>query len=436
MKELFFSDDTKNWKRLSVNNYDFSLDAETIEDTIFGHRYRSSTKGLVSWGSNLNIIMKGNVGYTTTLNRNKSKSSFSEILTRVNSTTYSSNNLVYIFSTVAVDGVLLDESEYVAKPLASKIVFNNPLPESATVTVTGENYHFETIGSITSFTLSQETNLIDKTRLGRSGLVKYFREYSQGIKTVSFSCTMIDTEEDWDTIIQDREPFVIEIDFGSMKTRGIFKLRSFSRSADVGDVGTVQETSLDFTLYAPDMNDNSFTWFYTDNSNINTLMSVWESNKNSYIRYVDKEILEGKVIPSSINISGSLSSMVELDVVFRGTGEYYKLASGYSDEVKDMSYTFKNLDDTLLEGYYQASNNEYIGADTSEGSWTINLPPNPVLNTQAGCFDVSMSWADNPLTVNGNGVNIHGLDSIVLDNKGGNMTFVFDGTEYKVSRRA
>lgn len=432
MKELFFSDDTKNWKRLSVNNYDFSLDAETIEDTVFGQRYGSTTKGLVSWGSNLNIIMKGNVGYTTTLKRNKSRSNFSENLTRVDSTTYASSNLVYIFSTVTIDGVLLDESEYVAKPLASKIIFNNPLPESATVTVTGEDYDFETIGSITSFTLSQETNLIDKTRLGRSGLVKYFREYSQGLKTVSFSCTMIDTEEDWDTIIQDREPFVIEIDFGSMKARGIFKLRSFSRGANVG---SVEETNLEFTLYAPDMNDNFFTWFYTDNSNINTLMSVWESNKDSYIRYVDKEILEGKAIPSSINISGSLSSMVELDVVFRGTGEYYKLASGYSDEVEDMSYTFKNLDDTVA-GYYQASNNEYIGADTSEGSWTINLPPNPVLNTQAGCFDVSMSWADNPLTVDGNGKLIHGQSSIELDVNGGNMTFVFDGTEYKVSRRA
>jgi len=56
------------------------------------------------------------------------------------------------------------------------------------------------------------------------------------------------------------------------------------------------------------------------------------------------------------------------------------------------SYIFKS-------GNYIATANESIAADTSAGSWTLTLPPNPANGTVIVAADAKASWATNNLTI-------------------------------------
>ena len=67
------------------------------------------------------------------------------------------------------------------------------------------------------------------------------------------------------------------------------------------------------------------------------------------------------------------------------------------------SYIFKS-------GNYIATANESIAADTSAGSWTLTLPPNPANGSVVTVADADASWATNNLTITpSSGSTIQGL---------------------------
>jgi hypothetical protein len=67
------------------------------------------------------------------------------------------------------------------------------------------------------------------------------------------------------------------------------------------------------------------------------------------------------------------------------------------------SYIFKS-------GNYIATVNESIAADTSAGSWTLTLPPNPANGSVVTVADADASWGTNNLTITpSSGSTIQGL---------------------------
>jgi hypothetical protein len=74
----------------------------------------------------------------------------------------------------------------------------------------------------------------------------------------------------------------------------------------------------------------------------------------------------------------------------------------------------------VVYSVYTASSGQVLDADTSTNSWTLTLP-------EAGgtvvIRDHASSWGINPLTVNGNGAQIAGQETFLLNAPGFQVTF-------------
>lgn len=81
---------------------------------------------------------------------------------------------------------------------------------------------------------------------------------------------------------------------------------------------------------------------------------------------------------------------------------------------------------------YTAVHKDGVLGNTSAGSFTVTLPATPFTGTQVYIVDAS-DWSLNPLTVTGNGSTIeNGADDINLDVKGISVSFIYNGTTWKM----
>lgn len=99
---------------------------------------------------------------------------------------------------------------------------------------------------------------------------------------------------------------------------------------------------------------------------------------------------------------------------------------GGSAQPSDPEYTIS----TVTTGPYLASAGEYIRADASAGSFTINLPAAP-----ADGVKVAVKKIDAPafvVTLSGNGNTIDGAASWPLNLQYDNLTVIYDGTEWGI----
>lgn len=81
---------------------------------------------------------------------------------------------------------------------------------------------------------------------------------------------------------------------------------------------------------------------------------------------------------------------------------------------------------------YQSQNLQAIIADTSSGSFTINLPLNPEVGFVV-VFADGNNWGLNPLTIGRNGSTIEGVSSnFILNTSNSRYEFIYNGTTWKL----
>ena len=80
---------------------------------------------------------------------------------------------------------------------------------------------------------------------------------------------------------------------------------------------------------------------------------------------------------------------------------------------------------------YSASINDHILADTSSGSFTINLPGNPTTGSHIYIADGD-DWGNNALIVDGNGETIEGIANSFTFDISTQADFVYDGTTWQL----
>lgn len=83
---------------------------------------------------------------------------------------------------------------------------------------------------------------------------------------------------------------------------------------------------------------------------------------------------------------------------------------------------------------YTAVDNDRISANTSGGSFTINLPASPTFGTNVTFVDHAKTWDTNNLTIGRNTKTIEGLaENLTCDVNGDMvMTLLYNGTTWKV----
>lgn len=74
-----------------------------------------------------------------------------------------------------------------------------------------------------------------------------------------------------------------------------------------------------------------------------------------------------------------------------------------------------------------------ISADVSGGSWTLTLPASPSSGTTIEVFISKGDAAANPLTVDGNGRDIEGDGTLVMDVPRARVILFYNGTEWRIS---
>jgi hypothetical protein len=91
------------------------------------------------------------------------------------------------------------------------------------------------------------------------------------------------------------------------------------------------------------------------------------------------------------------------------------------------SYIFKS-------GNYIATANESIAADTSAGSWTLTLPPNPTNGSVLTVADAEASWGTNNLTIApSSGSTIQGLvQNLICNVSNRQVTLYFNTSSWYV----
>ncbi len=88
----------------------------------------------------------------------------------------------------------------------------------------------------------------------------------------------------------------------------------------------------------------------------------------------------------------------------------------------------RSFDWTVKTTTYTAVDRDGIMADTSSASWTLTLPSTPGDNDVVAIADATDSFADNNLTIDGNGSNIHGDSTLVVDIKNASFFLRYNST--------
>lgn len=82
---------------------------------------------------------------------------------------------------------------------------------------------------------------------------------------------------------------------------------------------------------------------------------------------------------------------------------------------------------------YTASAGERVAADVSGAAWTLTLPAAPTAGDMVIAAVIVGDPTVNLLTVDGNGTNIAGAATFDFDQAITNVTFIYNGTEWKVT---
>jgi hypothetical protein len=101
-----------------------------------------------------------------------------------------------------------------------------------------------------------------------------------------------------------------------------------------------------------------------------------------------------------------------------------------AESINKMTINFKIIDvDASINV------NDFIKADTSGGAITLTLPSNPNDNDQIIIWDITGSFNTNNCTIDGNGKNVMGDTTCILDVKNKKYHIIYDSNsdEWRIS---
>lgn len=338
-KSLQVSVDGSNWFTLPGMSGDWNDEADQIEDTIFGADFSSQQPGLITWTSNGQAFYKGFAGYVAKVKRSgPSTAMTNEATTQVGSSkTYKINTDTKSIWDWSKGLTIRDNGSIVAAAnidsydhMFGSVTFVAGYSVVGAVTVSGWYFPMTEVARAKSFTLTQTTESIDDTDYPTARANDGYRVFSPGLRTVSLEIGGFfnATDQFW-TVLEGRQPIVIEINpDGSdlSRARGIFKLVTRGQS---GDVGALEERTLNFGLSVPEQVDVIFSWEHdadtTLSQAIQILINAFINKTEPYVRYmpegIDAVLFSGAAVLTDISLSSSLDAMNEFQANFQGSGQ-------------------------------------------------------------------------------------------------------------------
>lgn len=327
---------TTNWVTLPGNTADFSIDADMLDDTIFGHDYKSEQPDILSWQVSSNAIYKGFSGYQALIKKTGAATVMTdEPMALVSGLTYqitdTTKRLIDVATTVVVEDNNVNQTANVEKIdfLFGRVTFKSTYTPTGPITITGKYLPASQICAMNKFTLSQQAESIDETDLCVAQTNSGFRQYKVGLKSVSLELSgFYKATNAFLDAVKDRSLVMIELNpdgAGKSTARGFFKPKSDKQS---GKVGALEEETMMYGLYIPDNDLLSapFGWSHAVDSTLNgairTLLDAWQTSALVECRYLEDGTTgkQGSAAPTDVSLSGGLGALNEFSVQLQGSG--------------------------------------------------------------------------------------------------------------------
>lgn len=324
------------WVTLPGNTADFSIDADMLDDTIFGYDYKSEQPDIISWQVSANAIYKGFSGYQAVIKKTGAGVTMTdEAMELVSGKTYritdTTKRLIDVTTTAVVKVGGVDQTANVLNIdyLFGKVTFLPAYTPGGAVTITGKYLPSSQICSMNKFTLSQQAESIDQTDLCVAQTNSGFRQYGVGLKSVSLELSgFYKTTNAFMDAVKNRSMVMIELNpdgGGQSVARGFFKPKNTKQS---GKVGAQEEETVSYSLYLPDNSLLSvpFGWDHAGTSTLNTairtLLDAWQTSALVDVRYLEDGVAgkQGSAAPTDVSISGGLGALNEFSVQLQGSG--------------------------------------------------------------------------------------------------------------------
>lgn len=350
-KRIQVSDDAgSNWYTLPGNSGSINSDGQELNDTIFGHSFQSSEIGLISGQISSNAIYKGFAGYhcdirqmagSTTSFTGESTSQETGQIYVIDDATKDvwDHTQALTFTDDSTD--VTDEVEWIDF-LRGRYKFQDSYTVVDTnPTVAGEYFAKTVVAKGRTFNLTQSQSPIDDTDFATAQANSGHNTYEYGLKTVSLEIgNVYDVTNGWRTTLEGRSLVIIDlapVGNGSSDSyaRGIFKVSTHAHS---GDVGALEEETVNFTLQVPDESDvattgadndlflTPFVWTHPSASNISTavqkVLEAWEDDETLLARYLPDGStgVSGSVVVSEVSMTGGLEALNEFSVTLMISG--------------------------------------------------------------------------------------------------------------------
>lgn len=329
-------DGTTTWATLPGNSGDFGVSVETLDDTVFGHAFKSEQPDIISWTVSANAIYKGFGGYQAVIKKTGSAVAFTtEAASQDTGQIYQIDDTAKRIWDVATTFVVFDggvdqtaEVESIDY-LYGKVTFKDTYTVTGAITITGASVPSTQICSMNTFTLSQQAETNDVTDLCIAQSNGGFRQYDVGLRSVSLELSgFYKASNAFLDALKARATVIIELNpDGNSKSlvRGFFKPTAGSQS---GNVGATEEESITYMLNVPD-NDllaSPLSWDHaadtTLNTAVQTLLSAWHAGNGVEVRYLEDGATgkQGSAIPTDLSLSGGLGALSQFTVNLQGSG--------------------------------------------------------------------------------------------------------------------
>ena len=335
-KRIQISPDTgTTWYTFPGDKGDLTDTGSDIKDTVFGQDYESGQTGMINFAVTCNGMYKGFAGYVAKLKTSGTPTTFTaEATTLVSGKTYkitaTTKNIWDRSTPITVTDGVTDVTGQVLSVdyLHGPITFKPSYTVVGTITLAGKYLPMTQIAGANSFTLTQNAVAIDDTDYviaqGNNG----YRTYIYGLKTVKLAVKGIfNASNNFRTLLQARSEMIIEINpDGSSKSvaRGWFKPITLGQS---GNVGALEDQSLDFALSVPDQSDvvTPFAWNFdattTLSQALRTALTSWQTGVVTTINYLPDGTtgIKGSAVITDISLSGGLDVMNDFSLKFQGS---------------------------------------------------------------------------------------------------------------------
>lgn len=336
------SDNGSTWLTLPGNSGELRNEGNSIPDTIFGQNFASAITGMIDTQIMSNALYKGFAGYNADIFKSAtSGTAFTgEAFTLVSGKTYRITDTTKNMWNRAGTFVINDDGSPVSASnienidyLFGQVTFTSGYSVVGAITADGSYLAKSLVAKGRSFTLTMSMEPIQTSDFETAQANNGHHTYIAGLKTVELEVgSVYDVSNGWRAALNARSEYIIEIaPVGTGGTeslaRGFFRITQQNQQ---GDVGALEEETINFALSVPDSPANlylPFRWNHPSatllSSAVRAALTAWEGGTIIDAQYLPDGTtgVAGDVVVTECSLTGGLEVINEFSLTLQVTGD-------------------------------------------------------------------------------------------------------------------